>query len=108
MPKVAHHMIARAIAANVPLSFLAADSVHRTGKIEILLRKAGKGYVLGVASDYVFRSWAKQRPVAGTGSAIAQSLPQGLAPPVVARRSGWKSASIKVRGFRRARDEGRA
>ncbi|MHC4048006.1 transposase [Bradyrhizobium sp. 23AC] len=26
----------------------------------------------------------------------------------VARRSGWKSASIKVRDFRRARDEGRA
>ncbi|MCK1348218.1 MULTISPECIES: hypothetical protein [unclassified Bradyrhizobium] len=26
----------------------------------------------------------------------------------IARRSGWKSASIKVREFRRARDEGRA
>ncbi|MGY4167829.1 hypothetical protein [Bradyrhizobium sp. USDA 4529] len=28
--------------------------------------------------------------------------------PIVARRSGWKSASIKVREFRRARDVGRA
>lgn len=69
-------MIARAIAAQVPFSFVAADSVYGTGEIETLLRKAGKGYVLGVASNHVFRSWGKQQPVAGTASAIAQSLPK--------------------------------
>jgi SRSO17 transposase len=63
-PKIARRMIARAI------------SVYGTGEIETLLRKAGKGYVLGVASNHVFRSWGKQQPVAGTASSIAQSLPK--------------------------------
>jgi SRSO17 transposase len=75
-PKIARRMIARAIAAKVPFSFVAADSVYGTGEIETLLREAGKGYVLGVASNHVFRSWGKQQPVAGTASAIAQSLPK--------------------------------
>ena len=75
-PKIARGMIARAIAAKVPFSFVAADSVYGTGEIETLLRKAGKGYVLGVASNHVFRSWGKQQPVAGTASTIAQSLPK--------------------------------
>jgi len=75
-PKIARRMIARAIAAKVPFSFVAADSVYGTGEIETLLRKAGKGYVVGVASNHVFRSWGKQQPVAGTASAIAQSLPK--------------------------------
>jgi SRSO17 transposase len=50
--------------------------VYGTGKIETLLRKAGKGYVLGVASNHVFRSWGKQQSIAGTASAIARSLPK--------------------------------
>jgi hypothetical protein len=29
--------------------------VYGTGEVETLLRKAGKGYVLGVASNHVFR-----------------------------------------------------
>lgn len=74
-PKIARQMIARAIAAKVPFSFVAADSVYGTGEIETLLRKASKGYVLGVASNHVFHSWSKQQPVAGT-AAIAQSLPK--------------------------------
>ncbi|MEY9460351.1 SRSO17 transposase [Bradyrhizobium ottawaense] len=63
-------MIARAIAAKVPFSFVA------TGEIETQLRKAGKGYVLGVASNHVFRSWGKPQPVAGTAATIAQNLPK--------------------------------
>jgi hypothetical protein len=47
-PKIVRHMIARAIAAKVPFSFVAADSVYGTGENETLLRKAGKGYVLGL------------------------------------------------------------
>jgi SRSO17 transposase len=39
-------------------------------------RKAGKGYVLGVAPNHVFHSWGRQQPIAGTASAIAQSLPR--------------------------------
>lgn len=75
-PKIARRMIARTIAAKVPFSFVAADSVYGTGEIETLLRGAGKGYVLGVASNHVFRSWGKQQSIAGTASAIAQSLPK--------------------------------
>jgi len=75
-PKIARRMIARAIAAKAPFSFVAADSVYGTGEIETLLRETGKGYVLGVAPNHVFRSWSKPQPVAGTASAIAQSLPK--------------------------------
>jgi SRSO17 transposase len=75
-PKIARRMIARAIAAKVPFSFVAADSVYGTGEIESLLRRAGKGYVLGVASNHAFHSWGKQQSIAGTASMIAQSLPK--------------------------------
>ena len=63
------------VAAKVPFSFAAVDSVYGTGEIETLLRKAGKGYDLGFLQSRV-RSWGKQQPVAGTASAIAQSLPK--------------------------------
>ena len=75
-PRIACRMIARAIAARVPFSFVAADSVYGTGDIETVLRKAGKGYVLGVASNHVFRSWGKGRLVGGTAAKIAQDLPK--------------------------------
>jgi SRSO17 transposase len=75
-PQIARRMIARAIAAKVPFSFVAADSVYGTGDIETALRKAGKGYVLGVASNHVFRSWGKKQLVGGTAGKIAQNLPQ--------------------------------
>src|ERR1700759_4755418 len=75
-PKIAGRMIARAIAAKVPFSFVAADSVYGTGESETLLRKAGKGYVLGVASNHVFRSWGKPQPTPGPASPLAQSLPR--------------------------------
>src|SRR5208283_1721853 len=42
-PQIAGRMIARAIAAEVPFRYVAADSVYGTGDIEIALRKAGKG-----------------------------------------------------------------
>ena len=73
-PRIACRMIARAIAARVPFSFVAADSVYGTGDIETMLRKAGKGYVLGVASNHVFRSWGKRQLVGGTAAKIAHDL----------------------------------
>jgi SRSO17 transposase len=75
-PQIARRMIARAIAAKVPFSFVAADSVYGVGDIEMALRKAGKGYVLGVASTHVFRSWGKKQLVGGAASQIAQDLPK--------------------------------
>jgi SRSO17 transposase len=75
-PRIARRMIARAIAAKAPFSFVAADSVYGTGDIETVLRKAGKGYVLGVASNHVFRSWGRKRLIGGTAAKIAQHLPK--------------------------------
>ncbi len=49
-------MIERAIAAKVPFSFVAADTVYGVGDIEMALRRAGKGYVLGVKSNQPFHS----------------------------------------------------
>ena len=62
--------------SKVPFAFVAADSVYGTGDIETILRKAGKGYVLGVAANHVFRSWGKKELVGGPASKIAQNLPK--------------------------------
>src|SRR5450631_681376 len=67
-PKLATRMIARAIAASVPFKWVAGDTVYGVGDIEQQLRRAGKGYVLGVSSAHVFRSWGKRRSVAGTAA----------------------------------------
>src|SRR5208337_1868841 len=75
-PQIAGRMIARAIAAEVPFRYVAADSVYGTGDIEIALRKAGKGYVLGVASNHVFRSWGRKTFISGTAVQIANALPK--------------------------------
>src|ERR1700686_335836 len=47
-PGLAVRMIERTIAAGVPFAWVAADSVYGVGDIERALRRAGKGYVLGV------------------------------------------------------------
>src|ERR1700746_1569569 len=74
-PKIARRMIARAIAASVPFNWVAGDTVYGVGDIEQQLRKAGKGYVLGVSSAHVFQSWGKRRSVAGAAADIAQTRP---------------------------------
>src|ERR1700745_3287039 len=82
-PKLATRMIARAIAASVPFRWVAGDTVYGVGDIEQQLRRAGKGYVLGVSSAHVFRSWGKRSPVAGTAADIA----------LTRRASDWKRLS---------------
>ncbi len=74
-PQIARRMIARSLVAKVPFAYVAADSVYGTGDIETMLRKAGKGYVLGVAANHVFRSWGKKQLIGGTAAKIAQNLP---------------------------------
>jgi SRSO17 transposase len=44
------------------------------GEVEKVLRRAGKGYVLGVTGTHPFCSWGKA-PVAGTAEEIARALP---------------------------------
>src|ERR671921_709410 len=65
-PRLALAMIERAIAAEVPFMWVAADSVYGVGEIETALRRAGKGYVLGVDSSHPFHSWGDKPPAAGT------------------------------------------
>jgi SRSO17 transposase len=73
-PRLALAMIERAIAAEVPFAWVAADSIYGVGEIEMALRRAGKGYVLGVNATHPFNSWGHEPPVAGTAEAIAADL----------------------------------
>jgi SRSO17 transposase len=73
-PQLAAAMIQRAIAADVPVAWVAADSVYGVGEIEMMLRRAGKGYVLGVSATQPFTSWVGKPEVAGTAEEIARDL----------------------------------
>ena len=77
-PAIALRMIERAIAAEAPFAWVAADSVYGVGDIEMALRRAGKGYVLGVNANHHFGSWAGKPPVAGTAQEIAKRLDPSL------------------------------
>jgi SRSO17 transposase len=74
-PRLAGGMIERAMAAGVPFAWVAADTVYGVGEIEMLLRRAGKGYVLGASAADQFLSWGNKPPVAGPAEKIAQDLP---------------------------------
>src|SRR6188508_2964651 len=71
---LARALVERAIAAGVPFAWVAGDSVYGTGAVERALRRAGKGYVLGVAATSQFTSWGAKPPVAGTAAEIADNL----------------------------------
>jgi SRSO17 transposase len=73
-PALALAMIGRAIDADVPFAWVAADSIYGVGQIEMALRRAGKGYVLGVNSGHQFNSWIGKSLVAGTAAEIAEEL----------------------------------
>src|SRR5918992_2427254 len=53
-PQLARAMIERAINAGVPFAWVAADSIYGVGEIEMMLRRAEKGYVLGVNACHPF------------------------------------------------------
>ena len=91
-PQLATQMIARAETVGVPFRWVAADSVYGVGDIERELRRLGKGYVLGVDSTHVFRSWGKKRQISGTAAEIAKTL----------EPSDWRrlSAGIGTKGPR--------
>lgn len=70
-PRLAVRMIERAVATDVSFRWVAADTVYGVGEVEQALRRAGKGYVLGVASTQAFHSWGKPCATSGTAAEIA-------------------------------------
>ena len=53
---------------------MADGSVYGLGEIEMALRGAGKGYVLGANAMQAFNSWIGKPLVAGTAEQIAKDL----------------------------------
>lgn len=51
-PRIAPGMAGHAIAAGAPFAWVAADTVYSAGAVEMALRRAGKGYVLGVTGAH--------------------------------------------------------
>jgi len=74
-PRLAVQMIRRALAAEVPFAWVAADTVYGVAEVEQALRRAGKGYVLGVTGTRRFHAWGKAAGLAGSAEAIAASRP---------------------------------
>ena len=73
-PRLAGRMVESAIAAGVPFAWVAGDSIYGVGEIAMALRRAGKGYVLGVNATQAFNSGTGKPVVAGTAEQIAQGL----------------------------------
>jgi SRSO17 transposase len=73
-PRLAGRMIERAIAVGVPFAWVAGDSVYGVGEIEMALRRAGKGYVLGVNATQPFNSWIGKPELTGSAEEIAKGL----------------------------------
>jgi SRSO17 transposase len=82
-PQLTVRMIERAMTASVPFRWVVGDTVYGVGAIEMALRRASKGYVLGVSADHQFHTGIGKPPVSATAAAIAQ----GLAP------SAWRRLS---------------
>jgi SRSO17 transposase len=74
-PQIAAQMIERAMAAGALFDWVATDTIYGVGAIEMQLRRAGKGYVLGAHATDQFSSWIDKPEVAGTAEQIAKALP---------------------------------
>src|ERR1043165_3606387 len=96
-PHLARAMIERAIAAGVPFAWGVGDSIYGVSEVEMALRWAGKGYVLGVNATSQFNSWGAKPPVAGTAAAIASTLD-----PSAWRRLSAGAGAKGARWFRAA------
>jgi hypothetical protein len=74
-PRIARAMIERAIEVGLPFAWVASDAVYGVGEIEMALRRAGRGCVLGVTGAHDFNSWIGKPEVVGSAAEIAAELP---------------------------------
>ena len=73
-PSLARRMIEHAMAAKVPFAWVAADTVYGVSELEMALRRAGKGYVLGQPSTQQVWSSGARPDIAGTAEEVAAAL----------------------------------
>jgi hypothetical protein len=77
---------------------VSADGVYGTGDIETALRKAGNGYVLGIACNHVSRTWGRKTFITGTALQIANAIPLEKTPPRRTTKpfssAGWSRKSV--------------
>ncbi|GAC88994.1 transposase IS701 [Gluconobacter thailandicus F149-1 = NBRC 100600] len=74
-PALAIAMIGRVLDANIPFAWVAGDSVYGVGDLEMALRRAGKGFVLGVNANHWFHSWRPDVMWVGEAREIIKTLP---------------------------------
>jgi SRSO17 transposase len=74
-PRLAVAMIERAIQAGVPFTWVAADTLYGGDEVQTAVRRAGKGYVLGIPSSQLFWLWSPEGPVSNTAQQLAEALP---------------------------------
>src|SRR5436305_4205543 len=67
-------MVEAGIGGGGAFGLVVGDSIYGVSEVEMALRRAGKGYVLGVAATSQFNSWGTKPAVAGTAAAIAGAL----------------------------------
>lgn len=77
-PSIAKKMIQEAIGAQVPFSWVTADSVYGVSTIESALKRAAKGYVLGVTSKHHYTFLDNKGLHSTTAGKIARDLDPSL------------------------------
>ena len=73
-PQLARRMVERAMASGVPFAWVAADTVYGVSELEMALRHAGRGYVLGMPRTQGVWSSGTRPDVSGTAEDVAAAL----------------------------------
>ncbi len=73
-PRIAAGMVRRAIDAGVPFAWVVGDTIYGVSEVEMLLRREGRGYVLGAHATDQFNAWIGKPVVSGTAEQIAHGL----------------------------------
>ncbi len=73
-PQLARRMVERAITAGVPFTWVTADMVYGVSELEMALRHAGKGYVLGMPRTQEVWSSGTRPDIVGTAEDVAAAL----------------------------------